>query len=278
MKLFVAMGALNEGVIDSTKQILSTGLITVPNPYDPDGPGTVFRDWKRDGFGWIDIRDALSFSANTFFFHIGGGFDGQEGIGISNIEKYVKMFGFGTNTGVNLPNESAGVVPNPEWKKENFDGDDWRLGDTFLTAIGQYGFQATLLQLLTGTTAIVNDGKLFTPSIVLDEPVDFEKLELDPSDYKIVREGMYRAVYEGGTAHNLNNLPIKIGAKTGTAELGVSKAEVNSWITGFFPYDNPKYTFTIMMEKGSSTNTIGALYIASRIITWMDSNTPEYTR
>jgi len=277
MKLFVAMGVLNEKVIDPFKKILSTGSITVPNPYFPDSPGTTFRDWKRDGFGWIDLREALSYSSNTYFFHVGGGFDGQKGIGISGIEKYVREFGFGSETGIQLPNESVGVVPNPEWKAENFDGDDWRLGDTFLTAIGQYGFQATLLQLLRGTTAIVSNGNLYTPSVVEDSPVKFEKLDFDDLYYKIVRDGMYKAVHEDGTAHNLSSLPVKIGAKTGTAELGVSKEKVNSWITGFFPYDNPKYAFSIMMEKGSSKNVIGALYIASEILTWMDANTPEYT-
>lgn len=278
MKLFVAMGVLNEKIIDPFKKILSTGSITVPNPYFPDSPGTTFRDWKRDGFGWIDLRQALAFSSNTYFFHVGGGFDGQKGIGISGIEKHVREFGFGSKTGIQLPNESNGVVPNPEWKAANFDGDDWRLGDTFLTAIGQYGFQATLLQLLRGTTAIVSDGNLYTPSVVENSPVEFEKLQYEKSYYKIIRDGMYKAVHDGGTAHNLDTLPVRIGAKTGTAELGVSKDKVNSWITGFFPYDNPKYAFTIMMEKGSSKNVIGALYIGGRIITWMDENTPEYTR
>jgi len=273
MKLFVAMGVLNEKVIDPLKKILSTGSITVPNPYFPD-KGTTFKDWKP--LGWVDMRGALAMSSNIYFFHVGGGFDGQEGIGIDNINKYVRMFGFGSDTGIQLPNEVAGSVPNPEWKKENFNGEDWRLGDTFLTAIGQYGFQATLLQLLRGTSAIVSNGKLYKPLINEDEKTEFTQLEFDDSYYQIVREGMYQAVYGGGTAHNLNSLPVKVGAKTGTAELGYSKERVNSWVTGFYPYDNPKYAFSIMLEKGPRDNAIGGLYVASEIINWMSQNTPEY--
>jgi len=275
MKLFLAMGVLKEDVIDPYKKILSTGSIVVPNPYVPN-TGTTFRDWKP--LGWVDMRDALSFSSNIYFFHVGGGFDGQKGIGIDNITKYIKMFGFGSKTGIKLPAEADGVVPDPEWKKKNFNGDNWRIGDTFLTAIGQYGSQATLLQILRGTAAIVSDGKLFTPKINQNEEPEYTQLDFDSNYYKIVKEGMYRAVYEGGTAHNFSSLPFKIAAKSGTAELGVTKENINSWITGFFPYDNPKYAFTVMMEKGSKTNTIGSLFVANELFLWMDEKHPEYTR
>ncbi len=275
MKIFLAMGVQKEGVIDPNKKIESKGSITVPNPYSP-GTGTTFRDWKP--LGWVDMRDALSFSSNIYFFHVGGGFDGQKGIGIEKIVNYFRMFGFGNKTGLNLPNEASGVVPDPEWKKQNFDGDSWRLGDTFLTSIGQYGSLATLIQILRGTTAIVNNGNLYTPSLVEDEEPKFEKLDFEEKYYDVVKEGMYRAVYNGGTAHNLSSLPFKIGAKTGTAELGVTKENINSWITGFFPYDNPKYAFAIMMERGLKTNTIGSVYVTNELFLWMNENRPEYVR
>jgi len=275
MKLFLAMGVLKEGVIDPLKKIESKGSITVPNPYSP-GTGTTFRDWKTLGF--LDMRDALSFSSNIYFFHVGGGFDGQKGIGIENVTKYFRMFGFGRKTDIALPSEASGVVPDPEWKKENFNGDNWRLGDTFLTSIGQYGSLATLLQILRGTAAVVSDGKLFKPILAENEEPQFEQLDFDKEYYKIVKEGMYRAVYNGGTAHNLSGLPFKVGAKTGTAELGVTKESINSWITGFFPYDNPRYVFAVMMEKGLKTNTIGSLYVSNEMLLWINENRPEYIK
>ncbi|MEQ1561565.1 MAG: penicillin-binding transpeptidase domain-containing protein, partial [Nitrospira sp.] len=90
MKLFVAMGVLEEGVISPNKQIYSSGSITVPNPFVPDKP-SVFMDWKAHGY--VDMRRAIAVSSNVYFYEVAGGFEGQKGIGINNIEKYVKLFG-----------------------------------------------------------------------------------------------------------------------------------------------------------------------------------------
>ncbi|MCK5027626.1 MAG: hypothetical protein KAS07_04355, partial [Candidatus Pacebacteria bacterium] len=138
VKPFVAIGALNEGVITPEKSILSTGKLVVQNPWNPE-LSTVFTDWKAHG--WVDVRDALAVSSNVYFYEVGGGFepDGQEGIGIAKIERYVRMFGLGETSGIDIPGEVDGVIPNPQWKADNFDGEDWRIGDTYNTAIGQYG-------------------------------------------------------------------------------------------------------------------------------------------
>jgi len=138
VKPFIALGALNENIISPLKQILSTGSISIPNPYFPDKE-TVFKDWKAHG--WVDMRRALAVSSDIYFYEIGGGFQDQKGLGILNIEKYVKLFGLGEKTGVDLPDEIEGTIPSPEWKAKNFKGDAWRVGDTYHTAIGQYGFK-----------------------------------------------------------------------------------------------------------------------------------------
>src|SRR5207249_552316 len=82
------------------------------------------------------------------------------------IEKYLRIFGFGDKTGIELASESVGIIPDPEWKKENFNGEDWRLGDTYNTAIGQYGLQITPLQAVRGVAAIANDGNVLSPTII----------------------------------------------------------------------------------------------------------------
>ena len=277
VKPFVAMGALAEGIISPSKQILSTGSISLPNPFFP-GKFSVFRDWKAHG--WVDMRKALAVSSDVYFYAVGGGFEDQQGLGISNIEKYMRIFGFGKSTGIDIGNEAVGTIPNPEWKKENFDGDIWRIGDTYNTSIGQYGFQVTPIQAVKATASLANEGMLIEPSIILDRQ-NIQKGEVLPFEnnswFKIINEGMRQTVLEG-TARGLNIAGLEVAGKTGTAELGALKQFVNSWVIGFFPYKDPQYAFVIMMEKGPHDNLIGATYVGNQVLNWMVAHTPEYTK
>ncbi len=276
VKPFIAMGALTEKIISPEKQILSTGALTIPNPYNPDQP-TIFRDWKAHGL--VNLRRAIAVSSNVYFFEIGGGFEDQKGLGISRIEKYMRMFGFGEKTGIESYTEKAGVIPNPTWKKSLFGADEeWRLGDTYNTSIGQYGVQVTPLQAVRAIGAIANGGKLLYPTVI--KPNDaYESLStpvpLAESDFQIVREGMRMTVTEG-TAQSLSFPYVKVAAKTGTAELGPTKSLVNSWTVGFFPADAPRYAFAVVMEKGRSNNQVGATLIMRDVFEWMNLYAPEY--
>jgi penicillin-binding protein 2 len=275
VKLFVSLGALNEKLIDPGKEILSTGSISIPNPYFPDKE-SVFVDWKEHGY--VNMRDAIAVSSNVYFYAIGGGFEDQEGLGIKNIEKYMRMFGFGEKTDIypdEILDEKEGVIPNPQWKEEMFDGDEWRIGDTYHTAIGQYGFQVTALQLARAVAAIANGGKLYKPTLLLGDGGESDRASVRKKHYPTVREGMRQSVTDG-TAKGLYIPQVKVAAKTGTAQLGTTKTYVNSLVVGFFPYDNPKFAFTVIMEKGKQSNTIGALFIMRQLFEWMAENTPEY--
>lgn len=280
VKLFMALGALSENIVDPNKEFFSSGKIEVPNPYNKEEKST-FVDWKAHG--WVDMRKAIAVSSNVYFYIIGGGFEGQRGLGISNIEKYMRMFGFGNLTGIEFGSEQEGTIPNPTWKEENFDGDEWRLGDTYHTAIGQYGVQVTPLQVVRAVAAIANDGKLLNPLLSLvdekgvfeDSPVRFQQLPISPQYFQVVREGMRQAVLIG-TARALNTKDVVIAAKTGTAEIGISKKFVNSWAIGFFPYEKPKYAFALLMEHGPRTNTIGAAAAMRGVIDQMLIETPKY--
>ena len=275
VKPFFAIGALNEGIIDPFKKILSTGSISIPNPYFPDQK-TVFKDWRANG--WTNMAEAISVSSDVYFYEIGGGYGDQKGLGIANIGKYAQLFGIGTKTGVDLPDEKGGTIPSIEWKAKNFKGDAWRLGDTYHTAIGQYGFQVTPLEMARATASIANDGTLVMPHYILGDTIKENQkvnLNLKKEYFDTVHGGMRLAV-TAGTAVALNVPYVKVAAKTGTAQLGVLKNKVNSWVIGFFPYDNPKYAFTIMMEAGPSTNGVGASSIMRGILDWMSTNTPEY--
>ena len=273
VKPFVAYAALVENIIDPEKIIVSNGKLVVPNRYDPDNPA-VFHDWRVHGA--MTMRDAIAYSSNVYFFTIGGGFEDQKGLGITKIHEYMKLFEIGDLTHVPLGGEVEGVVPNPEWKTETFD-DDWRLGDTYNTAIGQFGFLTTPLQMLRAYAAIANGGTLITPQIMLGERGERTNLHLDQEKLRIVQEGMRQTVIQdGGTARALERSDVAIAGKSGTAELGASKDKVNSWIAGYFPYDEPKYAFILFMESGPRANMVGAGSVMGKAFDWMAEYRPWY--
>jgi penicillin-binding protein 2 len=273
VKPFMAYAALNEGVIDEFKNIYSSGQLVIKNVYG--GPDTIFKDWKAHGY--TDIKKAIAESSDEFFYQVGGGYKDQPGLGISRIERYMKMFGFASSTGVDLPGEKSGVVPSPEWKKKNFKEGDWLLGNTYHTSIGQYGFQTTPLELVRSISILGNGGTIVTPHIVGDaKPAG--KLTLDSNSLRIVRQGMRMTAEEGGTAHYFNDLPFKVAAKTGTAQLGYNNERVNSWSTGYFPYENPKYAFVYVMESGPASNTLAASKVMRAIFGDILTEAPEYTK
>ncbi len=273
VKPFVAYGALKENIIDPMKIIVSNGALTVPNAYDPEHPA-IFKDWRVQGA--MTMRDAIAYSSNVYFMTIGGGTPDQKGLGITKINQYMRLFGLGSTTGIAISGEQIGTVPSPEWKMKNF-GDEWRLGDTYNTSIGQYGFQVTPLQMLRAYAAIANKGTLVTPHVIKNEQGATKKIDLDLGGLKVVTEGMRRTVIQDrGTARALERKDVEIAAKSGTAELGVAKEQVNSWIAGYFPYEKPKYAFILFMEYGPRSNTVGAGSVMGKVFDWMAEHRKEY--
>lgn len=273
VKPFFAYAALAEDIITPEKNIYSSGQIVIKNKYD--GPDTVFKDWKAHGY--VDMRDALAQSSDEYFYQIGGGYQDQKGLGIARLDEYAQLFGFASTTGIDLPGEEYGVIPTPEWKKKIF-GEEWLLGNTYHSSIGQYGFQVTPLELTRAVAALANGGNLVTPRVILGDKTESKPLGLDEKKLKVIQEGMYRVVHgENGTGRALDMKGLDIAAKSGTAELGVSKQLVNSWISGYFPYENPKYAFVVIMEKGDRHNPYGAVFAARETLEWMRDNT-EYTK
>ncbi len=271
VKPFVAYAALAENLIDPHKIIVSTGSIRVPNPYNPSNP-SIFNDWRAHGA--VDMRRAIAVSSNVYFYAIGGGFGDQPGLGISKINEYMHLFGFGEPTGTPLSGGQAGVVPNPAWKKEVFD-DEWRLGDTYNTAIGQFGFQVTPLQMLRAYAAIANGGRMVTPHFVTDESAESYDLHLNAEHLAVVREGMRQAVLDG-TTRALNRSDVAFAGKTGTAQIGANNEFINSWAVGFFPYEEPRYVFVTLLEQGPRTNLFGSAPTMSKVVNWLVRNRPGY--
>ena len=253
---------------------MSTGALTLPNPYDPAHP-SIFKDWQVQG--WVDMRRAIAISSDVYFYVVGGGFEGQAGLGIDRIKKYLALFGMDQKTGIDLPGETTGTISSQEWKEANFPGDPWRIGDTYHSAIGQYGTQVTPIAMARASAMIANGGHPVTPTILKQDtsPVLAPSLGIPDSYFTVIHEGM-RDTGISGTSKNLSTLKVHIAVKTGSAELGAKKQYMNSWITGYFPYENPRYAFAVIVERGPKTNTVGATYVMKSTLEWMQIYTPQY--
>jgi penicillin-binding protein 2 len=273
MKPVFALAALQLGLIDPVTSIFSSGRIEVPNSVDPTKK-SISRDWKAHG--WVNVRTALANSSDVFFYAVGGGYEGQKGLGIDRIDEWSEAFGVNSLTGIDLGGETIGNIPNPEWKQKIFK-EAWRLGDTYNSSIGQFGFLLTPIGLLRLTTAIATNGELITPKIRLDpngKTSKQVKVSANEEWYKVVNEGM-RMVVTVGTAKNLNSKYFEIAGKSGTAEVGVKKDKIQSWIAGYFPYKEPKYAFVFLCELGVREVSPTPNVLARDVLEYMYINKPE---
>ena len=268
IKPVFAAGALQEKIITAATSFFSSGGLRIGEWFFPD--------WKAGGHGQTDVRKALAFSVNTFFYYIGGGYGDFKGLGVSGLVKYARLFGLGEVTGVDLPGERSGFVPTAAWK-EKTKKEAWYIGDTYHFAIGQGDVIVTPLQVANYTAAIANGGTLYEPHLVskiLDSnnkvvkeiaPKVIRRDIINPANLEIVREGM-RETVTLGSARSLNTLPVAVAGKTGTAQWSTKKSP-HAWFIGFAPYEKPEVVITVLVEEGVEGSTIAAL-IAKDILNW----------
>jgi len=278
IKPFEASAALQENLISPTKQINDIGYILVKSQYDSN---VTYRYGGVTPHGWVDMRKALAVSSNIYFYTIGGGYGDQQGLGPTRIKKYLSLFGWDQKTGIDLPGEYAGFIPDPAWKKAK-KGASWTDGDTYNLSIGQSDLQTTPLQVAAAYCAIANGGILYKPQIVNKivegtgsnakiiqqfSPQITRSNFIDPANLEIVREGMRDGVIQDyGLSRSLNNLPVAVATKTGTAEIGY-KDRFNLWSAVFAPYDNPQIVLVVTAEE---VNALGAvtLPVAHDVLQW----------
>lgn len=275
VKPYIAIGALDAGIITPETTIYSSGELVVVNPYDPAKP-TVFHDWKDGGHGTTNVRKALAESVNTFFYEIGGGYGSQKGLGIEKLRSYVGMFGFGSPAElIPLGSSQDGNIPSPVWKRRLF-GEGWRLGDTYNTAIGQYGFTVAPIQQVRAVSAIATNGVLRELTLIPGKygQVRVVNGDIKESDYSVIRSGMRDVVTVGTGAWSMNVPYIDIAAKTGTAQVG-DKKHVHSWVVGFWPYENPKYAFALMGEFGPATGSPNVSWVMRKVLDELHITAPE---
>ncbi|MCX6820204.1 MAG: penicillin-binding transpeptidase domain-containing protein [Candidatus Adlerbacteria bacterium] len=275
VKPVMGLAALQEGIISETKQILSTGSISVPNPYDPAHP-SIFKDWRANG--WVDVQQAIAVSSDVYFYAVGGGYKDQAGLGIDRIDKYLRLFGFGQDAGLAGFSEQDGNIPTIAWKVVAFPKDPtWRLGDTYHTAIGQYGMQVTPLQAVREAAAVANGGTLLTPTLTASSTPAGTKIHIDPHNFDVVQEGMRMGVTTG-IAQSVKFDFVHVAAKTGTAQIGTHNQYLNSWMIGFFPYEHPKYAYAVVLERGPAGTLQGAPAVMAAFLPWMNENAPQYLK
>lgn len=274
IKPFMAMAGLQEGVITPQDTIKDCVSLVVPNPFDKNSP-YIFKNWRAD-YGLFNLRRAIAQSCNIFFFTVGGGNGNTTGLGADRIVKYLTTGLANLKLGIDIPGEEHGFVPSPDWKLKT-KGEIWYLGDTYNTSIGQGDLLVTPLWLNSYISAIANGGTVYKPMIVqrvVDENNNslevfksgvLSKLPFKDSVISEVKSDMEETVLSG-TAGILRDLPVRAGAKTGTAEVVKGKS-INSLFTAFAPFDNPEVSITVLME-GSASNQGLAIRVAHNVLKW----------
>jgi penicillin-binding protein 2 len=275
-----AVAALTEGILNPAHQIFSPGYLDVPNPYDPARP-TRYMDWQYQG--WVDLYSALAKSSDVYFYEVVGGFGDQQGLGITRLKAWWQKFLLDKPTGIDLPGEASGFLPDPAWMKET-KNQNWLLGNTFNVAIGQGDLTVTPLELLNYICAIANGGTLYEPRvmenitdaqgnpIVSSQPKVLSDLSSEIGPHlKDVQQGMRDGVAKPyGTAYMLHDLPIQVAAKTGSAQVK-NNTETNALFVGYAPYQNPQIALLILVENAKE-GSLNVVPVAKDVFAWYYQN------
>lgn len=269
-KLITAAAVLEKGEFTADTQIEDTGVLRVG--------AFSFGNWyflqhgRKDGF--VDVVDAIKRSNDIYFYKA------AESAGVENISSMARAFGLGEYLGIDLPGEAKGLVPSPAWKEQIL-SEPWYLGDTYNYGIGQGYLLTTPLQVNTFTVFFANEGKLYKPHLLKGKEKIVKKDFVKKEYIQLVRRGMEESCAVGGVAwpffdfkvKNSNLKPddldyfkdasagaemvrIKVGCKTGTAEIGGKDTAPHAWITAFAPFNKPEIVVTVLVENGGEGSSI----------------------
>lgn len=272
-KMVVSMALLEDGH-DPLERVTCTGVVT-------EGRDGKFHCWKRRGHGAIDMKDAIIQSCDSYFYVM------SRKLGIDKIAAMARRLGYGAVTGLDLPNEAAGLVPTKAWKTTALN-QPWTVGETLVASIGQGYVLCTPLQSAVMVSRLVNGGRAVVPHIaqgLIDDqnlirrlPTDWPHIGLPDEHQRLIREAMDRVVLDRrGTAYGARilNAGMAMGGKTGTSQvrriteaerrLGVTKNEDLPWhrrdhalFSGYGPLPDPRYAVSVVVEHGGSGSRIAA--------------------
>lgn len=272
IKPLIGSAGLQEGVINPSTSVNDTGSLEIPNKYDPNVKYT-FRSYEEGGLGVVNISRAIAVSSNVFFYTVGGGFGNIAGLGVDRLTAYYSKFGLGSRTGVDVPGETAGLVPDPTTKKKST-GESWYLGDTYNISVGQGDLRASPLQMAVATAAVANGGSVLKPHVLKEvqdaggrtiRTVPTEVVQKDfisPANIQLIRQAMRQVVAEPyGTAccQIEREVPVPVAGKTGTAETDPNgKRKPHAWFTSFAPFDDPQIVTVILIENSGEGSQFAA--------------------
>ncbi|MGL5536079.1 MAG: penicillin-binding protein 2, partial [Aeromonas veronii] len=262
VKPMMSIMGLNEGAITPGYRYFGGPSFSIP------GTTKKFRDWRRWGHGWLDVYRAIEVSADTYFYDL------AYRVGIDKIHSYMTKFGFGQYTGVDLYEETKGVMPSRDWKMARW-RQPWYQGDTISVGIGQGYWSATPLQLAKAISILTQNGHDVTPHLlkstasqagVVDAPINPNialKLKND-SFWKVAQDGMWRVNHgsEGSGRHSFAKAPYSSGGKSGTAQVvGLKENQVyniktvkaehrdNALFVAYAPFEAPKAVVALVLEN-----------------------------
>jgi penicillin-binding protein 2 len=226
--------------------------------------GRRFGCWVKGGHGAVDLEKAIYQSCDVFFYTL------ANKLGIDRIARYATDFGLGQKTGIDLPNEVAGVMPSEQWKIRNFK-QKWFAGETISVGIGQGAIAITPVQLLRAISAISMGGKMVVPHVINPSEMpagyveaghygDVKNVSVDPAGWNFITDAMSRVLLPEGTAPSAHIPGIDIAGKTGSAQI-VSLATrakfknsealaQNGWFVGFTPRRNPDIVVCVLFQGG----------------------------
>ena len=254
-KMIVAIAALKHGIINIDTTHSCTGKIGFGN--------RLYHCWKTNRHGKMNVTDAIKQSCDVFFYEI------SKKLGIDKIAEVAKDFGLGQSYDISMPNQKTGIVPNKKWKKEKI-GESWYAGETLISAIGQGFVLTNPFQLAVMTSIIASNGKIIEPTIIKGNSVSFKTNEKYSNEIKIIKKAMFQVVNENkGTAFKSRLEDIKFAGKTGTSQvrrISLSERESDDFrekeqewknrdhalFVGYTPYDDPKYSISVIIEHGGS--------------------------
>jgi penicillin-binding protein 2 len=262
-KPFSALAGLENGKRKPPFSISDSGYFMLPRSSHR------YRDWKPGGHGNVDMRRAITVSCDTFFYGL------AMELGIERLSNFVRHFGFGQKSGLDIAGEVGGLLPTPEWKMRRYK-QPWYMGETVIVGIGQGYTLATPMQLAQATAILANKGVAMRPRLVAaitnpktgvseaTQAVVSDKIPLDEANLEIVKLGMVDVTLPGGTAASVGaNAGYSIAAKTGTAQvIGMKQNEKynakliaerhrdHALFIAYAPADDPKIALAVIVENG----------------------------
>jgi len=284
-KIITAIAGIEEGIIDENTTFYCPGHYKYGD--------REFRCWKKTGHGSVNVIRALAESCDVFFYQVG------QKLGVDRLAWYAKACGLGSPTGINLDNEASGLIPTAAWKNR-YTGIAWQKGETLSIAIGQGYNLVTPIQMLVLISAVANNGKIYTPSIIKKIETAEGKLVHDvnnshengkpagrlpagPQTLKLVKKGLLEAVNKRyGTARIAHIDGIDISGKTGTVQLVSRKTNDNTceedrashlkahaWFVAYAPSDNSKIAVVVIVEHGEHGSSAAAPIARELISTYL---------